>query len=77
MSTDLIVSARAIRNTRLRRGLDRSELAEKVGISHSAMAKLEDGVRQPRGRTLRAIAAALEVSIEDLLEEVPAPEGVA
>lgn len=79
MRSNLTPSHRAIRNLRLKRGLSVPELAAAAGITASALNRIEKGVRTtgPRMDTLRNLAAALEVSVEDLLEEVPAGEGAA
>ena len=45
------------------------ELAEKAGIDHSQIARMEKGERaNPSASTLRAIATALHVPITELLE---------
>jgi Zn-dependent peptidase ImmA (M78 family)/DNA-binding XRE family transcriptional regulator len=57
---------------RLRRGRDwsQADTAQRVGISRIAYANLEGGKANPRSETLYALAEALEVPVERLLQEV-------
>lgn len=48
-------------------GLTQEELAEKVGITVSAVANYENGRRRPRADILKRIAQALNVSMENLI----------
>ena len=48
-------------------GWTQAQVADKAGISRQAYRALEAGESEPRGRTLMALAAALEVQTEDLL----------
>jgi transcriptional regulator with XRE-family HTH domain len=49
------------------------ELADLSGVSRTAIASIEGGTYEStRTKTLRALAAALKVSIADLIDE-PAP----
>lgn len=59
--------AQRLRMVREARGLSRRELAERAGLSSSALSLLERGKRRPTYPTLRALAEALEVEPEDLL----------
>jgi transcriptional regulator with XRE-family HTH domain len=43
-------------------GLTQRELAERAGLHHFAIAKLEQGLREPAWKTVQAIAAALGVN---------------
>ena len=54
---------------RTARGMSQRELAELVGTTQSAIARLERGVRPPRIDTLLRIAEALECEL--LVELVP------
>jgi transcriptional regulator with XRE-family HTH domain len=55
------------------RGYSLRELADKSKIPYSAISLLENGKREPQGRTARKLAAALEVELTALYEQVPAP----
>ncbi len=44
------------------------KLADKAGMNQSALARIESGVVQPREDTLKKLAAAMNLTIEQLLE---------
>ncbi|MDR3591929.1 MAG: helix-turn-helix transcriptional regulator [Negativicutes bacterium] len=54
--------------------ITQQELAEKAAVDRSLIAKLEGGVSDGSLQTLRKIAAALGISLAELLEE-PTPYG--
>lgn len=56
-----------LRATREKVGMTRQELADSIGISVSALGQYEQGRREPDLQKLVAIAAALHVSVDDLL----------
>lgn len=56
-----------IRAVRERRGLTQSQLGELIGKSQPEVSRLEIPSVAPRPKTLRKIAAALDVSPHDLL----------
>lgn len=56
----------AIRYWRNRRAINQGELAEMVGISQNSLSRIETGEHRPRNTTLRKIADALKVPVEDL-----------
>lgn len=56
-----------IQEWRLRRGLSQGELGKRVGMTHHAIGKLETGKQPFNSHQLEALAAALEVSPENLL----------
>lgn len=58
-----------IRQARRRAGLSQEELAKTSGVSPATVAQVELGHRQPQGRTLRKLAAALGVEVAELVEE--------
>jgi len=53
------------------KGLNQGDLAEKAGISRNAYRSIETGASEPRTGNLERIAGALDVSVLDLLREVP------
>lgn len=57
-----------LKRIREERGISQTELAERCGISPSQLSKMEIGVQKnPHLETVVAIAAALGVSIEELV----------
>jgi DNA-binding XRE family transcriptional regulator len=63
----LLDGANPIRVWREHRGLSQGELAAKAGISPSYLSQLESGKRDGTTEVLSAIAAVLEVAIDDLI----------
>jgi transcriptional regulator with XRE-family HTH domain len=61
---------RGIAEARLRSGLTREGLAERLGCSVSIIESLERGRSFPRFRILAALSHQLRVSVRDLLDEV-------
>lgn len=60
-----------LRFYRQRRGLSRTRLATLTGLSAPTLWAWEAGKTQPRRRSLDAVAAALDVSVEELLTGAP------
>jgi predicted transcriptional regulator len=63
----LLDGANPIRVWREHRGLSQSELAARADISPSYLSQLESGKRAGTTEVLSAIAAELEVAIDDLI----------
>lgn len=62
------ISAGALREQRITRGLSCSQLADKSGVDISVIYKLENGkTTRPRMDTLRMLAEALGVEVIDLM----------
>lgn len=57
-----------IKAARKRAGMTQAELANKLGISYVGISQWENNLRSPKYKTLRRIAAALNVSVDSLLE---------
>lgn len=55
-----------LREIRRIRALTQAELGAKAGYSAETISKIESGYREPRPTTVRALAAALEIAVEDL-----------
>jgi transcriptional regulator with XRE-family HTH domain len=53
---------------RMAKGYSLADLAEKTGINKSNISLLENLKRSPHGKTVRTLAAALEVEVTDLYE---------
>ena len=59
--------AQNIKKLRKQRKLSQEELAKKAGVTYSTLIKLESGVnKNPTIKTIQQIAAALDVSLDDL-----------
>lgn len=56
-----------IQHLREDKGLNQKELAEKVGLSHSVMNRIELGKRPARDEELKRIAEVLDVSLDYLM----------
>ncbi len=57
-----------VRRARDARGLTQEELAEAIGKSYGYVGQLETGkIGRPKAATLRSLAAALRVPLEDLV----------
>ena len=52
---------------RRKRGLSQAELAAGIGVTNKAVSKWETGKAKPGVETIRKLAAALEVSVDELL----------
>ena len=63
--------ARNVRRFRVMNGLKQGELADKAGLSRNAYRSVETGASEPRTGNLERIANALDVSVFDLVREVP------
>ncbi len=60
----------AIKQARSKRGLTQQQLANRAGISISSLYYIESDTNSPSVRTLSKIAAALEVPVSALFEEM-------
>lgn len=58
-----------IRENRKRMGLSQKELGERLGVSQQHIAQYENGKRIPKIETMRKIATALNISINDLMPD--------
>lgn len=71
------IDARMLKRKRIERVLSVRELARMAGINHDAILQIERGERQPQPRTIRKLAAALDVAPAVLLlQEAHSPEEV-
>ena len=69
MSEALAVNLRRLRKVRK---LTQTELAKRAGISRNAFRSIETGASKPRKSTFYSIAKALDVSVFDLVRDIPA-----
>jgi transcriptional regulator with XRE-family HTH domain len=63
-----------LRRLRIARRVSMSELARATGMSKATLSSIERGRSNPTVETLAALAAALRVSLSELLEEPPLGE---
>src|SRR6478735_11539378 len=71
---DSLTIGRRIRQLRTQRGMTLDELAAAVDRAPSQLSMIENGRREPKLTQLRAIARALGVQLEMLLESEPLDE---
>ena len=64
-----LVFAEKLRSLREERGYSQQQLAEKISVSRSAVAKWESGAGMPDIDNLKAISQLLDVSIDYLLDD--------
>ena len=69
MPSSVKVDGALIRTLRERRGIERSELAQSVGVTYHHMYVIEVRGQRTKPTTLRRIAAALSVLPERLVDE--------
>ncbi|MCH7578516.1 MAG: helix-turn-helix transcriptional regulator [Chloroflexi bacterium] len=55
-----------LREWRRRRALSQRELAGLAGVQPVTVARLETGSQQPRPRTIRRLAKALDITVDEL-----------
>ena len=60
-----------LKEWRLRRLLTQAELAERVEMTVGTINRIERGVHEPRFSTIRKLAAALDVTPDDLIVNQP------
>jgi transcriptional regulator with XRE-family HTH domain len=62
------ILAERIRQRRIQKGYSQEYLAESASISIRTLQRIEGGQTQPQGHTLMALAQALDMAIEDLMD---------
>ncbi len=60
--------AERIRQRRIQKGYSQEHLAESADISIRTLQRIEGGQTEPRGHTLIALAQALDMAVEDLMD---------
>ncbi|WNJ87951.1 helix-turn-helix transcriptional regulator [Bosea sp. 685] len=63
-----VIGANA-RALRLARGLTQAQVATRLGVDRAHVSALEQGQRNPTAISLAQIAAALEATVSDLVDE--------
>jgi len=67
----------ALKELRRRRGLSQKDLARESGVGQDTISGIESGRHEARPSTLRKLAEALDVEVEDFFREAAAPKGEA
>jgi transcriptional regulator with XRE-family HTH domain len=58
-----------LKSLRQRKALSLSDLAHISGVGRVTINRIENGKQEPRPKTIRALAEALQVEVEDLTSE--------
>lgn len=58
-----------LKELRIEKGYTQAELAQEVSVKQNTISGYESGVRKPNIQRIKAIAHALGVAIEELLED--------
>jgi transcriptional regulator with XRE-family HTH domain len=66
--SDTIAFGQRLRALRAERGISQDTLADKTGIHHTAIGRLERGVREPRLKTILRLADGLDAQPGRLLD---------
>ena len=67
-------TGKLIKEVRLKKGLTQKQLSERCGIADSNIRKYENGHQTPKWETLKRIADALDIGIEELMDKTPPPQ---
>ncbi|UJP41155.1 helix-turn-helix domain-containing protein [Cellulomonas palmilytica] len=70
-SDDVLTTGRRLRHLRTVRGLTLEALGAQVGVTPSMLSLVENGRREPRLSLLRDLAAALGVTVNELIDPEP------
>lgn len=61
-----VLLGKQIRNRRKKLGLSQEELAEKLGVGHQALSRIEQGKMAPKMERLPILAKSLHCTVSDL-----------
>jgi transcriptional regulator with XRE-family HTH domain len=67
MLAEVLYIGEKLRDTRKRKLLTQAQLAERSGVGIATIIRIERNQVEPRGSTIRKLAAALEVEPEELV----------
>ena len=70
MLAEVLYIGEKLRDTRKRKLLTQGQLAERSGVGIATIVRIERNQVEPRGSTIRKLAAALEVEPEELVRRV-------
>jgi transcriptional regulator with XRE-family HTH domain len=59
---------KTLKDKRIRAGFTQQELADASGLTQTTIARIENNHTEPEVSTLRKLAAALDITISDLLD---------
>lgn len=62
----MMTTGQRIQNARKRAKLTQKQLGEKLGVSYQSIAQWENDLRNPKIQTLRRIAEALNIAVDEL-----------
>jgi transcriptional regulator with XRE-family HTH domain len=70
MLAEVLYIGERLRETRKRKLLTQEQLAERSGVGVATIIRIERNQVEPRGSTIRKLAAALDVEPEELVRRV-------
>lgn len=70
------IFAERLRNVRLEKALTQSQLAELANVNRTTITLIEKGERAPSVEVLCSLAEVLDVSIDFLVDHVPAKKNL-
>jgi transcriptional regulator with XRE-family HTH domain len=71
---DIEALRRSLLELRIRKGWSQGDLGREAGVRADTVSSIERGRHDPRPSTLRKLADALGVEVEDLFREPEAPK---
>ena len=60
-----------LKKIRTEKGITQEQLANQVGVLNTSICNYETGLREPNLDTLKKLATALDVTVDELLEDGP------
>ena len=64
-----------LKEKRLEKDMTQAELADRLGIKRQRLSNYEVGIREPNIDTLKALAKALECTVDELIEDEDDQQG--
>lgn len=58
-----------LKRIRIEKGITQEQLANQVGVLNTSICNYESGTREPNIETLKKLATALDVTVDELLED--------
>ena len=69
------MNGKLIKKLREQRALSLTDLAQIAGLNRVTINRIENGKQKPMPRTIRKLAEALQVKVEELILSPPRPGG--